>query len=257
MKKCFVFLSLLLAAVLMLTGCSQNLPVQVPAGYDADCYLKLRTFLETEDKNGIKNGDKLWTDPEKGIKYDVNDPITWNTKDDNIGTATLWYTNKESGLMQIGWLGICNDDLVGKLDLSGMKGFETAYGFTVDFSAAIRGSGITELCTDGSDIESLDCSGCSLREINWKSQKYDTDISLKSRGGGFVGVSYFDRDFSYCWQIDAYPKKNNVFIGWFDEDGKCVSEDPMYVFAVIDAVSEVADGPAGVHLNLDARFKKG
>ena len=257
MKKTFIALSLLLAAVFALSGCNQNTPVQVPEGYDADCYLKLRTFLETEDKCGVKNGDKLWTDPERGMKYDADDPKTWNNNFDDISTAVLWYPDKESGLMKIGWLGLCNDDLVGKADLSGMKGFDTSYGFFVDFSAAIRGSGITGLCTDGCEIESLDCSGCSIEKIDWKNQKYDIDIMLRSRGGGFVGVSYLCKGSDYDWYVNAYPKDNTVFVGWFDKDGNCVCEEPEYVFAVIDAVSEVADGPEGAHLNLEARFKKG
>lgn len=43
----------------------------VPEGYNAHDYNKMASFLEQEDENGVKNGQKLNPD------YDVNDPQTW------------------------------------------------------------------------------------------------------------------------------------------------------------------------------------
>ena len=46
---------------------------EAPAGYNAHDYEKCVAFLETEDAEGVKNGDKL------SENYDPADPATWGT----------------------------------------------------------------------------------------------------------------------------------------------------------------------------------
>ena len=48
----------------------------VPEGYNEHDYQKCLAFLETEDENGVKNGEKL------SESYDPYDPETWGVHEE-------------------------------------------------------------------------------------------------------------------------------------------------------------------------------
>ena len=68
-------LALALAAALILAavpafGAGQSDLPEVPEGFNAHDFMKCVTFLEQEDENGVKNGEKL------SDTYDPNAPAT-------------------------------------------------------------------------------------------------------------------------------------------------------------------------------------
>ena len=78
----------------------------VPEGYNAHDYNKCAAFLEQEDENGVKNGEKI------NENYDPNDPLTWR-RGENVGGYGFWF---ESGRLE--YVEITGLDMVGVLDLS-------------------------------------------------------------------------------------------------------------------------------------------
>lgn len=107
----------------------------VPDGYSEYEYNKLAEFLETEDEDGVKNGEKLYP------SYDVNDPSTWNNGwlfcpiDD-------FYDDGYYHVIDISWDGSeLESPLVGELDISG---------FTY----------LAFLIIENNDITSVDASNC-------------------------------------------------------------------------------------------------
>ncbi len=61
----------------------------VPEGYNAHDYNKCAAFLEQEDENGVKNGQKLNPD------YDVNDPQTWMFAEYDVFEADNFFEHVE------------------------------------------------------------------------------------------------------------------------------------------------------------------
>lgn len=117
--------------------------IRAESGYDPNDVMILRTFLEQEDPNGIKNGAKLNPD------YDPEDPSTWTGSfydewedlyqgvnwDDN-GRARAFYADSF----------VCEGELFGNLDFSGMSFLERV-----------------TIC--GASIESAVFSGCESLKI--------------------------------------------------------------------------------------------
>lgn len=109
----------------------------------------LREFLETEDENGIKNGDKVtnWCD----FEYDPNDPSTWyGVEWDEDGHCTIidfepmnWTETEDSE--ETGDPLPLSDELllVGNLDVSG---FEKCW--AVDFWSCFLESVIVDNCPE-------------------------------------------------------------------------------------------------------------
>lgn len=120
----------------------------VPEGYNEYDYQKCLAFLETEDENGVKNGEKL------SENYDPLDPATWGTHEEfdldvfyTEPTSTWAELDGELRLRQFRTSQWDGDDLVGTLDFSGCT--------------ALWG-----LVCSGNRLDGVDVSGCdSLSEL--------------------------------------------------------------------------------------------
>ena len=114
--------AIVLAAVMLIMSVSSALPAfavgmyavkgeaplpkyNTPAGYNDHDYQKLVAFLETEDENGVKNGEKLFE------SYDPEDPTTWT---DSSWHWIYWLEGRVSDI-RLAFI----EELVGRLDVSG------------------------------------------------------------------------------------------------------------------------------------------
>lgn len=117
---------------------------EAPAGYNAHDYEKCVAFLEREDADGVKNGDKL------SENYDPADPATW---------GTYWYED---------WDGVHEErdrfmwtEADGELRIAEVcTGFLNVVG-PADFAGC---SALTKLACNSTGIESADLSGCTALE---------------------------------------------------------------------------------------------
>lgn len=145
----------------------------VPEGYDEYEYNQLAAFLEIEDENGVKNGEKI---AENG-DYDVNDPDTW--KD-----GWVFWPSFDDGLSHVIDISWSDCDLVGEIDVSGftelmflyldenritsidasncvqLSDVQITYGsfVTADFSGC---ESLEHLLCDDNELVSLNVSGCT------------------------------------------------------------------------------------------------
>ena len=125
MKRTFEKLfSALIAAVFILVCALPALALPaaggirtVPEGYNEYDYQKCLAFLETEDENGVKNGEKL------SENYDPLDPATWGTHEEfdldvfyTEPTSTWAELDGELRLRQFRTSQWDGDDLVGQAD---------------------------------------------------------------------------------------------------------------------------------------------
>ena len=123
--------------------------ITVPEGYNVHDYEKCLAFLETEDENGVKNGEKLSED------YDPMDPETWGVHEEfdldcvyiDVPTSTWVDADGELRLKQFRTSQWYGDGLVGALDFSGC-------------------TLLVGLVCSGNQLTCVDVSGCSaLREL--------------------------------------------------------------------------------------------
>lgn len=127
-------------------------------GVDRPDLASLRAFLETEDANGVKNGDKVAWD---GITYDPDDPETW--------CGVRWSDvprTEESHITSLEWSG---RGLVGSLNLSGLPLLSDAYLSGNNLSSLNLSDSVTlkTLQAASSGLLSIDVTGCSeLEELN-------------------------------------------------------------------------------------------
>ena len=121
-----------------------------PEGYNDHEYQKLVTFLEIEDEDGVKNGEKLCE--ALGTEYDPEDPAAWGYAEyhsDGGGWYSyhgfVWNDEPDARVYRVyvGSMGFC-----GTLDLSGFEAIEI-----MDCS--------------NNDIVCLDVSGCVNVESIW------------------------------------------------------------------------------------------
>ena len=132
MKKRFLaafiaaVMTLALALPALAVGVRNAVPApryQTPAGYNDHDYQKLVAFLEIEDENGVKNGDKL------SGSYDPEAPETWGD--------IQWTNSSEKRVYDVS---IRYYDLTGALDVSGCTALEIL---------GCRGNALTELVVSG------------------------------------------------------------------------------------------------------------
>ena len=110
------YLSLCLAALLVFALALPALALvdtqpkyNTPAGYNDHDYQKVVAFLETEDENGAKNGEKI------SPVYEPDDPATWTDPDSYEEMTTFLDFDGEKMFTRAIW---SDRDLVGELDLS-------------------------------------------------------------------------------------------------------------------------------------------
>ncbi len=89
------------------------LDYQVPEGYNEAEYYAALAFLEIEDENGVKNGQKIRSD------YDPEDPETWYYTDESTGFNGLqWVNIDEEDEMVLYAFALHYISVVGVLDLT-------------------------------------------------------------------------------------------------------------------------------------------
>ena len=163
-KKLFcIFTALLLVCAMALPAFAEG-----ETQYDEHDATLLRAFFEQEDPNGVKNGDKLFA------HYDPDDPSTWDGWDvysDEDVPRVGW---NENGRVTILALTSEEENLYGKLDVSGMDELTVLHCILsklteVDCSGCAR---LTELQVAQNEIEKIDLAGCtSIQLLNVASNK--------------------------------------------------------------------------------------
>ena len=157
MKRLMAILMTVLMCAMMLPMVASAETYPTPAGYNDNDYQKLVAFFETEDENGVKNGEKMIVD------YDPTDPEM---------LRTVWsYVGSELRATDIN---------LGR-----------AYGDTYTISGVLDLSGCTELRAlrcDNLGIEGLNISGCDkLVELSCRGNALtEIDVTNNSKLGIFI-----------------------------------------------------------------------
>ena len=129
------------------------------ADLDEHDYNAVRSFLEIEDENGVKNGEKL--SAENGLVYDPDDPGTWseykeynpNPSNDIRFKGSNFSWNEDGKLLSVrfDFQFSTHGTLVGELDLSGCSEL---------FVVRMYFVGISEIDVSGSDSAELEILCC-------------------------------------------------------------------------------------------------
>lgn len=266
MKKLLAaVLSVLFAAVILMPASmiSAEEEFTVPEGYDAYDYSKLIAFLEQEDENGVKNGEKV------SSIYNPNDPDTLgNVRWTDTEVKHLFYvgysynivlvTQKLVGILDLsGCTGLvavrCSRNMLTALDLSGCTALEyVACGYneleSIDLSGCsalrvlwCRYNNIKALELDEcSDLNFIDCISNNLSSLDFSSSPYIVLDGLESDGRGFVGFASYlsDNEPSITGEEDplyglgsfayASPAEGWLFVGWYTRYGTLVSRSRLF-----------------------------
>ncbi len=225
---------------------SEN-PTEIPDdfafnGEDAE---KLRTFFETADETGVKNGQKLF--PE----YDPEKPASW-----------------ASDFYRLGW----NEE--GRLEGIHLSSYMLDEAEPVVLTGCFEFSDLPELAMieigEEVSLEYLSVSGCPKlasifvycpvqKQVNIKgalpergcdvcSEFVMTDfgpngygVCIASNGDGWVGYRYREDDSAggSVHELFALPHVGHEFVGWYDEMGELYSDES--VLNVTEAVPSLGD----------------
>lgn len=230
--------------------------------YNESDAAKARAFLEIEDENGVKNGEKI------SESYDPDDPGSWHRTeifDDGedaweYSVGFMWLVDEGSTEAGLSWVVLENDDIVGELDLSGCNELGYIYCVGCDISSVLLDNcaTLTEIyCVDDSLLEELsfagstwvymiECSGTAIGSIDLSDcpelsifSAVGTNVTLfdftncsemvldrvEASEGGTVGVEYYC---PYRCYVYAAPEDGYTFEGWYDGNGGLISDDPVY-----------------------------
>lgn len=254
------FTAVLLAAIFSLLLALYAAPVfaanasdwTVPAGYNANDYTKVRTFLELTDSSGEANWLKIASHEDY---FSLDDPTTWSfdSYDEGLPYGFFWKRASSNSEYRLSGIEIYGFGMAGSLDLSGCS----ALG-----SIEISDNPITALNLEGcTGLMSLDAKNCLLRSINWVAPQYSISITVVSDGSGYVGVRTETKHtpgadaYRYDHHVFAVPEEGMSFVGWFDNSGNCVSVDADYIYFTTNG-SEPTSACPSTTLNLTARFVK-
>ena len=130
--------------------------IEVPKGYNVNDYLKLRTFLEQTDEEGVKNGFKLNED------YTPDDVTTWGVYDEETPYWNTITWQDVNGELRITAINFYDSDLSGELDLSdctALEQLDCGYNNLLKLNAANATSLVTLDCNTN-QLVSLNVSGC-------------------------------------------------------------------------------------------------
>ena len=175
---------------------------ETPEGYNDNDYQKMVTFLEIEDENGIKNGEKLYGPFDED--FDPNDPENW----DGVG----WLDGR------IIWIDFCGKGLVGALDVSGftalddLRCYENAI-TEIDASGCVIldnimcwNNVITSLCISSCTmLESFSCSNNRITELDFSDCPLIEWISC-------YGNKLVQLDVSGCAELSVLLCFNNYIV---------------------------------------------
>ena len=276
MKKRYLFPCIMLVVCMMLTACttpSQNIDNSTPPTTEqtttesdteapenstpepnaelneTDCRLVL-AFLEIEDENGVKNGEKI------NPGYNPLDYNTWQ-----YGGGTQYFSgfsfDSDGRLTDVDLCGerIHNGKLVGELNLEycnelrklvvesqNIERIELSSELDVlkiidcpELSVISAQSASVRFCTiencpnvkwfmwnvDGALMEFADGSGRDYYTL-------DSEIEIRSEGGGRFDLLVDSGDenaFDFVPFLRAVPDEGHEFLGWYDCNGELISTD--------------------------------
>lgn len=130
--------------------------VEVPKGYNVNDYLKLRTFLEQTDEEGVKNGFKL------NENYTPDDVTTWGVYDEETPYWNSITWQDVNGELRITVINFYDSDLSGELDLSdctALERLDCGLNNLIKLNVANATSLVTLDCNTN-QLVSLNVSGC-------------------------------------------------------------------------------------------------
>ena len=130
--------------------------VEVPKGYNVNDYLKLRTFLEQTDEEGVKNGFKLNED------YTPDDVTTWGVYDEEVPYWNSITWQDVNGELRITVINFYDSALSGELDLSdctALERLDCGFNNLIKLNVANATSLVTLDCNTN-QLASLNVSGC-------------------------------------------------------------------------------------------------
>lgn len=163
-------ISLLAAALLVLTAVLPVSALTKADGYNAHDVEKIAAFLEQTDAMGVKNGNKLSAD------YDPEDPSTWGRDPD--GSSRFTWTGDVP--KRIYTINIYDMMLAGELDVSGCERLAdvSAGANNITKLNASGCSGLYSLTADGCMLSELDVSGCTELAYLFVDQNKLTEIDV-------------------------------------------------------------------------------
>ncbi len=248
-------LAVLTAAVFVLLSVCSALPAlaktekpavkyDTPAGYNDHDYQKLVAFLETEDEDGVKNGEKLSED------YDPADPETWDGVEWDQGRAIRFkfvYRDLVGDLDLSGCAALilldCIHNALTELDVSGCAALNALNCdwnelTELDVSANTElshlncsNNALTELdVSTNTELWDLYCSGNALTELDLSNNPNLFFNAIRAEGSGTIGhnilLGYdeFFNDIMYTAAV-AQPDPGSEFLGWYTEEGELISTE--------------------------------
>ena len=239
----------------------------VPEGYNAHDYAKCVEFLEQEDEDGVKNGQKL------DENYSPNDPFSWGSYMDGDNKISDFMFEAYDGEMHIALIKVNESDLVGTMDMAGCVVLRELYcmdnrltgvdvtGCTqltvlnfmrndvseVDVSTNLM---LSDLGTAVNPIRSLDLSANAVLSNLFTGDDLITELdltnnpnlpmdALHAEGNGYVGYMYLNLGIVDILALYANPAEGAEFVGWFDPNGELVSTEEAYQVPDPWAVTEL------------------
>ena len=129
---------------------------ETPTGYNDHDYQKMVAFLDIEDENSTKNGEKL------SSSYDPSDPSTW------VSSSSNWISWQEfDGELHLFDIYLRDYDLRGCLDVADCSGLEElgCYDCSINSLNASDCGSLARLNCQNNGLEMLNISGCSALEV--------------------------------------------------------------------------------------------
>lgn len=207
--------------------------LDVPQGYNANDYAKLRAFLEQEDENGIKNGQKI------SGNYDPNDISTWDMGIYGESySSSMWKpVDGELRLYDLS-LWLYDDDwnritLHGELDFADCTELVTVWGSENGFTAAdfsgcsslefvyLEKCALSSLNLCGCPrVMSLDCSDNNLTELRFFES--EADVSA-------VALEFLDCSGNSIpsLPLSAFPQLHSLYCSYNPLGELDLSENPL------------------------------
>ena len=179
--------------------------LKTPEGYNENDYVKMVSFLEITDDNGVKNGEKL------SVSFDPDDPDTWGkyTEWDETGEPIefpifLW--TEIGGEMRIVKIECNGYDLFGEFDFSNCVHLES-----VNLG---HNSGITGLSSKGcTNLKSLRCHYNRIEEIDVSENTELEELWIVDNAITSIDVSH-------------NPMLKALYMGYNNIDAIDVSQNP-------------------------------
>ena len=241
-------------------------PTKDPFPYDEHDCAALRSFFETADENGVRNGEKLFA------QYDPDDPGSWFTSFDG-DEERYWgnesgklYWSSETGRLTRLELVYGNETseraaLSGRLELTGMPELEKVYlgklvldDIVISAVPQLSSLQFNQTTTRSETVVSLDildelyiesAQHCRLVYSGGpiSGKPFDFTIDLSTEGGGTVGIYSHGK---------ALEKEQNHAEGSSDKVVvMCGAYEGMYFDNLYDANGAPADAEATPHYCLN------